>query len=162
MAQLNEEQRVARILQRVNTLYAILTIIPGFFCFLVTIDALTPSQQCSDCWSTYYSTQDKFYWATSSILLIVFYGYTVFCPRIYVNEYYNRETTFNYWILVFITNLFTIILFISKIGFDHLDSLWLICVIPLIPLILSVRGMLAKNDMETDSSNYNVTQYGNK
>jgi hypothetical protein len=124
MKKLNKEQQVARLLQSINTLFGLVAFAPAFLCW--------------GCATIFLSTNDKDFEAFlySSILLIIFYGYTIISPRIYINEYYNKHVSLGYWLIVLITNLITIVFFLT-------NDFAKIVFVPAIPLIISFIGLIA-------------------
>jgi hypothetical protein len=122
---LNEEQKVALTLQKTNNVIAFLVFVPASICLIITVDALN-----------YNWTNEVITFLYSSILLIIFYGYTFLSPRIYLFENYNRQSSLIYWLIVFLSNLLTIFLFV------HNDALQMV-IVPTIPLVISAIGLIA-------------------
>lgn len=125
MKPLNSEQKVARSLQKVNNVIAFLAFIPAVLCWLITMDIIINGYQ-----------KELAVFGCSSILLLVFYGYTFLSPRIYLCENYSKCGSLSYWIIILLTNLFTIFLFVF-------NEAWEINLIPAIPLTISLNGLIA-------------------
>lgn len=125
MKPLNSEQKVARSLQKVNNVIAFLAFIPAVLCWLITMDIIINGYQ-----------KELAVFGCSSILLLVFYGYTFLSPRIYLCENYSKSGSLSYWIIILLTNLFTIFLFVF-------NEAWEINLIPAIPLTISLNGLIA-------------------
>ncbi len=137
MITLNEEQKAARLLQKANIIIAILAFIPAFLCWLFAFDMWFVERQISsDSWATCYSSSEKTFFAYSSILLIAFYSYTIFCPLMYESEKYSKAISNAYWIIVLITNLLTALLFIY-------NEAPVVAIIPAIPFLLALDGLIA-------------------
>jgi hypothetical protein len=124
MIKLNLEQKVARLLQGINSLIGVCAFVPASLCWFFTLLEYTEVNH-PDTGFIY-----------SSVLLIVFYGYTIISPRIYIYEYYNKSTSFWHWIIVFITNVFTVIHFLN-------NNYLMVTIVPTIPLIISAIGLIA-------------------
>jgi hypothetical protein len=135
MIPLNKEQKVAKALQKTNTVIAFLVIIPAILCWLITIYALN-----------FKWTNEVFAFIYASILLLLFYGYTILSPRIYLFENYNKQSSFTYWLLVLFTNLLTIFLFVN-------NDAWHMTIVPSIPLLISFYGLIVHYNLNT--INYN-------
>lgn len=136
MIKLNKEQQVARLLQSINTLLGLVAFAPAFLCWgCVTILLSRNDPEFASYWY-------------SSILLILFYGYTIISPRIYINEYYNRHVSLAYWIIVLITNLITVAFFLT-------NDFAKIVFVPVIPLIISLLGLIAHFHVNYNKNNSN-------
>jgi len=136
MINLNLEQKVACLLQGTNTLIGVCAFIPAGLCWFFTLLEFTERNH-------------KFtYFDYSSILLFLFYGYTIISPRIYIYEHYNKNASFWHWIIVFITNGFTI-----KFFLDHTTSM--VIIVPTIPLIISAIGLIAHCHIHFNKKNAN-------
>lgn len=125
MKPLNSEQKVARSLQKVNNVIAFLAFIPAVLCWLITMDIIINGYQ-----------KELAVFGCSSILLLVFYGYTFLSTRIYLCENYSKSGSLSYWIIILLTNLFTIFLFVF-------NEAWEMNLIPAIPLTISLNGLIA-------------------
>lgn len=137
MIKLNKEQKVARALQKANIVIGILAFIPAFLCWLFAFDMwFVEHQISSDSWAHGYSSSEKTFFAFSSILLIVFYTYTIFCPLIFESEKYSKAISSADWIIVLITNLLTALLFIG-------NEAPIVAIIPAIPFLLALVGLIA-------------------
>ncbi len=136
MIKLNEEQKAARALQKANIIIGILAFIPAFLCWLFACDMWFAERQISsDSWATGYSSSEKTFFAYSSILLIAFYTYTIFCPLIYESEKYSKAISNAYWIIVLITNLLTALLFIC-------NEAPMMALVPAIPFLFALYGLI--------------------
>lgn len=142
MIKLNEEQIAARALQKANIIIGILAFIPALLCWLFAYDM----------WIAYphHNSSEKAFFAYASILLLAFYAYTIFSPRIDESENYSKQISGAYWILVLITNLLTALLFISKMA-------PILAVIPAIPFLFALNGMVAHYKLSNSNhvSNHN-------
>ena len=137
MIKLNKEQNAARALQKVNIVIGILAFIPAILCWLFACDMwFVEHQVSSDSWATVYSSSEKTFFAYSSILLIAFYSYTIFCPLIFESEKYSKAISRVYWIIVLITNLLTALLFIG-------NEAPIVAIIPAIPFLFALVGLIA-------------------
>jgi hypothetical protein len=136
MIKLNKEQKAARSLQKANIVIGILAFIPAMLCWLFACDMwFVEHQISSDSWAHGYSSSEKTFFAYSSILLIAFYSYTIFCPLIFETEKYSKAISSAYWIIVLITNLLTVILFI-------VNEIPIVAIIPAIPFLFAVYGLI--------------------
>lgn len=143
--QQNNEQRTAKLLQNVNVTIAVLAFLPALGCFLYTLGSLSPQGPTTDGWGSHYSDTDKLLSVSSSILLTVFYGYTILCPKVYLFEQYNTVISRNYWITVIVVNALTLLLFANFGGFRFFfDSSFLsvIAWLPVLPLSIAIHGIL--------------------
>ncbi|HRG59568.1 MAG TPA: hypothetical protein PK323_11470 [Bacteroidia bacterium] len=153
MINLNKEQKSARILQRANIIIAIFAFMPAFFCWLYTYDMwFVEKHISSDSWATGYSDSEKTFFAYASILLLIFYGYTIFCPLIFECEQYSRRVSGAYWLIVLITNLLTALLFINS-------GVHIIAIIPTIPFLIALVGFIAHLKLRNIHSDLNTTSY---
>jgi len=123
MIKINKEQNVAGSLQIVNGIIGVIAFIPAMLCWLCTILFFTELKE------------HLIFFLSSSSLLIVFYGYTICSPRIYLFESYHMDTSFVYWIIVILTNLLTGFLFV-------IISCWQMAVVPAIPFLFAVYGLI--------------------
>jgi hypothetical protein len=137
MKKLNREQRVARSLYYLNNFIGILTMIPAVWCWVITVLVIS---------ETHSIDAASFYFLGASILLVTFYGYIFRCPCIHKVEKYNKEISFWYWRIVLLTNLLTILLFVTT----HFKGLALI---PFVPLVFSVIGLDAYYSKEESIKN---------
>jgi hypothetical protein len=162
MEQLNGEQRVARILQKVNTLYSILALVPACICWLITIDTFGNEGQNAD---VIQQDADVWFFRCSSILLFIFYSYTIGSPRIYNRDDYNKQGSLIFWFLVLLTNMLTQFLFIEYLGLESFTTFTFesyLLIIPSFPLVLSLIGIREYFKVHQLQIHSKVTQYGNK
>lgn len=124
MIKLNREQQVAGTLQIINNIIAVIAFIPAFCCWFFTIVFFQGLKQ------------DLFLFTSCSILLFVFYGYTLCGPRIYLFESYHIDHSFWYWLIVLTTNLLTAVIFFSI-------SYWHLAIVPAVPFLIAVDGLIA-------------------
>jgi hypothetical protein len=124
MIKLNREQQVAGTLQIINNVIGVIAFIPAFFCWFFTIFFFQGLKQ------------DLFLFISSSLLLFVFYGYTLCGLRVYLFDSYNIDTSFWYWLIVLTTNLLTAILFFSI-------PYWHLAIVPAVPFLIAVDGLIA-------------------
>ena len=94
MNPLNKEQKAALNLQKTNNVIAFLAFLPALICWVITVDVLN-----------YNWTNEVLTFSYSSILLLIFYGYTFISPRIYLFE--NYITSFIYIFRIRIRNKFS-------------------------------------------------------
>ena len=134
MNPLNKEQKAALTLQKTNNVIAFLAFLPASICWIITIDILN-----------YNWTNEVLTFLYSSILLLIFYGYTLLSPRIYLFENYNRQSSLRYWLIVFLTNLITIFLFVK-------NDAWLMAIVPSIPMTISAFGLIAHYNINFNTS----------
>lgn len=125
MRNLNREQEIARSLESVNYFIGLLAIIPALLCWLLTIEVFKENR-----------TNEILELLFSSLLLIVFYTYTLFPLRIYNHKYYNEYSALYFWLAVLITNGLTTLLFISC-------EVAIVSILPGIPMIYALRGLIA-------------------
>ncbi len=123
MIKINKEQNVAGSLQIVNDIIGVIALIPAMLCWLCTLLFFTELNE------------HLIFFLSSSALLIVFYGYTICSPRIYLFESYQMNTSFVYWIIVILTNLLTGFLFV-------IISCWQMAIVPTIPFLFAVYGLI--------------------
>jgi hypothetical protein len=124
MITINKEQQVAGTLQIVNNILGVVAFIPAILCWLSTLITLREK------------SEYLIFLICSSVLLIVFYGYTIFGPRIYLFKRYHVNNSFFYWIIVILTNLFTAVLFASI-------PCWSLVIVPSIPFLIAIYGLIA-------------------
>jgi hypothetical protein len=124
MIKINKEQNVAGSLQIVNDIIGVIAFIPAVLCWLCTLLFFTE-----------FNDEHLIFFLSSSALLIVFYGYTIWSPRIYLFESYDMNTSFVYWIIVILTNLLTGFLFV-------IISCWQMAIVPAIPFLFAVYGLI--------------------
>lgn len=141
----NKEQDTAKLLQNVNIAIAVIAFIPALLCFTFTIDSLSPSQYHTDGWGANSSSNEKFLFVSSSLLLLVFYGYTFLSPRIYHLKEYSKVLSRNYWITVIVVNALTLVLFGNMGGFRLFFASSFISAfawLPVLPLSIATHGLL--------------------
>ena len=80
-----------------------------------------------------------------SILLLIFYAYTIFCPLIDERNNYSKTISYAYWLIVLITNLLAALLFIC-------NEAPIMAVIPAIPFLIALRGFIAHTKLKNISS----------
>jgi amino acid transporter len=149
MITLNEEQKTARILQKANIIIAIIAFVPAFFCWLFTFDMWFVERQISsDSWATVYSSSEKIFFACASILLFIFYAYTIFCPLTHETNNYSKTGSGVYWIMVLITNLIAALLFVGV-------EFYIIAIVPAIPFLIAVDGLIAHHNIISNSKDSN-------
>lgn len=138
MKQLNNEQKAARALHKTNIIIGFIAFIPAFLCWMFSLDMwFVEHHVTTDSWATVYSSSEKMFFAFSSLLLIVFYIYTIFPPLIHESEKYSKTISNLYWILVLSTNLLTALLFIY-------NEAPIIAVIPAIPFLFALYGLFSQ------------------
>ena len=143
METLNREQQTAKELGILNTVMGVIAFLPTVFCFIFSNNPFYDRQNNpDDFWVT--TTKENWFFIRSSILLLLFYGYTFFSPRIHRHKEYNKNVSKFYWCLIVLVNLLTLLLFWTICGvrvFFEMGFFSLFFWLPLPPLVLSLKGL---------------------
>ena len=100
-----EEQKAASALQKANIIVAILAFITAILCWCITCDMWFMNHEVSSDWPNGYSDEEKTFFAYASILLLIFYLYTIFYPLFFDSTNQYKMMKAYYWFLVLITNM---------------------------------------------------------
>ena len=143
----------------INFIYMLLAVLPAFMCFAFTIDGWFPTESSGTdgMGNDAPRGEELLLFTLSSFLLLCFYSYTIFGPTGLDKEAVTYKRFLTHFILVFIINLITSVLFFHTIGLNRMEVLMdekspfaFILLIPLIPLVISAIGIIKLSTIQIE------------